>query len=194
MNNNYVINYYPGSVGDAFIAHAFPNVRYFHDYIDGVYRSLDEFNLKRADWAKLMSYEDVVRGIEKYKVVSTHRFENFDFKKIPNTQVISIDPTNYEQHIAYRLIEKLKFSIDVKKKQKNQILSCTIDIKRWTKNQIFESDIVISLSDLIQYRNDYFSQWKKDNNLLFLKDLPNEYFIHVEKSLNLTENKVQLQK
>lgn len=188
MNTKIIVNYYPGSVGDAFIAHTFPFIKYSLNE-DNSYKLINIFfSLKNVQWPIKVSKEEIVENVDKFQVVPCHRFDRFDFSFIPNVKVISIDPTGYEENIAIRNLKTLKYGIQnimTDKSEKARIFQAVINCKKWTKEQILKTDIVLSLADLIKDQNEYFIEWKNQNNLNELKDLSDEYYQHLKKSLNL---------
>jgi len=187
MNTKIIVNYYPGSVGDAFIAHTFPFIKYLMND-DKSYRLINVFGLKNPNWPKEISKEEILYQIEKYKIITCHRFEEFDFSFIPNVKVISIDPSGYEKEISLRNLTKLKYGkkdFATVKSQAGKILTLSLECKEWKKTQILKTDIVLSLADLINHQNKYFIEWKNQNNLNELEDLSDEFYQHLKKSLNL---------
>lgn len=187
MTIRIIVNYYPGSVGDAFIAHAFPFIKYSLKK-DNSYKLIDIFSLKYTQWPAEISKEEIVKNLEKDQVLPCHRFGQFDFSFIPNVKVISIDPSGYEEKIAIRNLKILEYGIQnimTDKSDKARIFQAVINCKIWTREQILKTDIVLSLADLIKHQNEYFIEWKNQHNLNELKDLSDEYYRHLKKSLNL---------
>jgi len=187
MKNKIIVNYYPGSVGDAFIAHTFPFIRYFLKN-NNSYNLLNIFCLKNVHWPKNISKEEIKENLEKYHVLTCHRFDQYDFSFLPNVKVISIDPTGYEENIVTRNLKILKHdfhNVEMDKSEKAKILQNVINCKIWAKEEILKTDIVLSLADLIKDQNKYFIEWKNQNDLNELQDLSDEFYQHLKKSLNL---------
>jgi hypothetical protein len=195
MNQKFGVNYYPGSVGDAFIAHAFPNIEYRFNPKFHVIELLNVFFLKNIDQVSEQIIEDEIKiALENYNIISMHRFNAFDFSAISNFTVISIDPTGVESNIALRnltqlsLIEKYKDfrkNFMIEKNLKTRIIHFSANIRKWTKEQILDTDKVLSLKLLIDNQNDYFEDWKIKNNLSCLNILSDDFYNHLKKSLNV---------
>lgn len=187
------MNYYPGSVGDAFIAYAIPNIEFEIDQRFNKFNLLNVFFLKHPDWPDKFDKSEIAKLAEEYPVISTHRFQQFDFRYIPGIEVISIDSEGLEIKVAKRNLTQLSemWGITLRKDfmpdkpMKARVLHYAANIKKWSREQILSTDKVLFLKLLVEHKNDYFLDWKKKNDLDHLNPLPDDYFDHLKKSLTL---------
>jgi hypothetical protein len=182
MNGKYIVNFYPSSMGDSFISHAFPDIKF--SIGPEKYSLHNVWRLQNYNWTEeeLIDQKIINYFNSGNYLISTHRFDSYDFKKIcPTVTIISIDPIGLEESIAIRLNTKTHKNIKNKfyslnKSTKNKILLSIVDIKKWRKENILDSDIVINLKKLLEEKNFYYDEWRLKNNLIDLKCLNEEFY------------------
>lgn len=190
-NDVLIVNYHSGSVGDAFIAYAIPGTRYTIDPVLMRYDLSNVVDLKRLGWEEFTTVQRVIKKLDStdLKVISTHRYDRFDFSDIPNAKVISIDPLGYEKNIAMRKILDLRTDpVDESTDNGVKISQMIAKIKAWRREEILDTDCVLSLRSLLELGNDYFNPWKVSQGLDRLEALPQAYFDHVRKVLKLDQD------
>ena len=105
-----------------------------------------------------------------------------------NMKVIYIDPNKLERNIAERCVtvtHKMKCSeIYPNFSEKNKIIRLEADMIKW-KNSIPNDANIISLCDLLKYKQNYFESWKRKNNFFELITPTEDFFIHAKLALKL---------
>ena len=189
MSKKYIINYFPGSLGDSLISHIFSDILYDIDSKNEKYLIKNILELKNYN----SSVNEIKEQIEKYEgtIISSH-FINLllDHSELFNNnfKLIHIDPSNLEGVIAKRCVSSTHIEyLDKTYKnlsEKSKIVRLTTNIIEWKKS-ISSNSIIISLYDLLKYKQDYFKKWKENNNLYELC-IPNEkFFEHANNVLKL---------
>jgi hypothetical protein len=190
MNGKYIVNYYTGSVGDALIAHTFPNIIHEYEEDRKKYTTKNILNIKNPDidiWKNSSYITNLVINYFNFNTVaSIHRFESFDFLKIyPTCKVISINPSGLEKNIVERNDVMWGDRYPKMKSEFNKKIKKIREIKQWVKNNILQTDYVIDLQDLLKYKQEYFKDWQNTHKLFELQIPDDEFFNHAISVLNL---------
>ena len=189
MSKKYIINYFPGSLGDSLISHIFSDILYDIDSKNEKYLIKNILELKNHN----SSISEIKAQIVKYEgnIISSHFLNMFlEHNELfdNNFKLIHIDPSNLEDVIARRCVTSTHIE-DLDKTYKNlseksKIIRLTKNIIEW-KQSIPSNNSIISLYELLKYKQDYFKEWKENNNLYELC-IPNEkFFKHANNVLKL---------